>query len=195
MLIFIVPLKQQEPHRELCTLNTNENQSICKQEAASVFSCSRTTSQKRDDARFILTSEIREIRFAVTAQWPEPWQCKSPKSREHREEPGLGGRNLQRFTGTTGITWISPTLSRRYWHLHTLDAIFATVFVVFWVWFLYFFLFRFGFWCKLEHFLCFPFCRAPHYVFMRLPCLLLLHLFCIRRDLVSTQLSGREGKA
>lgn len=56
------------------------------------------------------------------------------------------------------------------------------------------------FWCKAGTFFVFPnmgcsFCRPPHCVFMRLPCSLLLHLFCIRRDLASTQLSGREGKA
>lgn len=99
----------------------------------------------------------------------------------------IRGAKLQQFTGATEVTRTSSTQLRN-WKLHTLNARFATVFV-----------FHF-FGVNLEHFLCFPtwavpFCRPPHYVFMRLPCLLLLHLLCIRRDLVSTQLSGREGEA
>lgn len=114
-----------------------------------------------------------------------------PKSREPREEPGLvlwtRGAKLQWFTGATEITRISSAPSRN-WKLHTPNAVLAAVFV----------LHFFG--VKLGHFLCFPtwavpFCGPSHYLFMRLPCLLLLHLFSIRRHLVSTQLSGRGGKA
>lgn len=77
VLIFVLPLKQHKPSREFCSPNTMKTN----QEATSDFSCSRTTSHQRDDARFILTSsEIWQFRFAATAQWPEPlWQCKSPQ--------------------------------------------------------------------------------------------------------------------
>lgn len=199
VLIFIVPLKQHEPYRELCTLNINENQSICKQEAASDFSCSGTTSHKQNDARFILTSVLREIRFAVTAQWPEPlWQCKSPKSREPREEAGLAP--LNQSNKTAAIYWghwdntyfFNPM--KKLKTTHTKRNICPSFSVSF------FFVFHFSFGVKLEHFLCFPtraapFCGPPHCIFMRLPCFLVLHLFCIRRELISIQLSVREGKA
>lgn len=115
--------------------------------AASDFSCSRTTSHKWDDSRFILTSEMWEIRFAVTAQWPEPlWQCKSPKSGEPREEAGLAPLNQRNKTAPVywghwdNTNFLNPM--KKLKTTHTKCNICCRFCVSFYLVFLFFF------WCK-----------------------------------------------